>query len=176
MAVEAAAVIFGRCTTEDGPRFLDRWLKKTCLDFRLRVVDGRHTVDLLLFKASTRHWLANSVQIYAKRWGFERTQYDHGQIRVMSREEYLASPTPRLTGLVENLLGAVYKVAANRADGIAENREKVAAWVAREAAMTEEEKQARKAQWDAENLKGQKARDERRKRARTGSVRWSTDR
>ena len=160
MAVEAASVIFGCSTTKEGPAFLERWLKKVCLDFRLRVVDKRHTVEFLLFKPSTRHWLTNCVQVYAKRWGFERTQWDHSNIRVMTREAYLAAPTPHLTGMVGNLLGIVYKNAAARAVGIQEWNE-----LTKAKEMTEEEKQAREVARNKRFLRGQEEKE--RKRARS---------
>ena len=160
MAVEAASMIFGCSATKDGPAFLERWLKKVCLDFRLRVVDTRHTVEFLLFKPSTRHWLTNCVQVYAKRWGFERSQWDHSNIRVMTREAYLAAPTPHLTGMVGNLLGIVYKNAAARAVGIQEwNR------LSEPKEMTEEEKQAREVARKKRLLREQEEKE--RKRART---------
>ena len=56
-----------------------------------------------------RFWLTNSVQVYAKRWGFSREQWVRDNIRTMTREEYLQGPTPIVSGKVTALLTKIYE-------------------------------------------------------------------
>ena len=98
MAVEAACVVFGLsmgvesvdARPYDGGAALERWMKRLCLDYRVRKVAGHYTVDLLFHKPVSSVWLTNIVQIYAKRWGFKRSQWNRDNIRVIP-----ARSTPR---------------------------------------------------------------------------------
>ena len=72
MTVEAATVVFGTLKgieDGDGRLFLERWLKRVCLDYRLHVSDGHYTVDMLFYKKQDRYWLTNRPALYSKRWG-----------------------------------------------------------------------------------------------------------
>ena len=116
MAVEAASVVFGRFKggesvdcVYDGRGFLERWLKRVCLDYRLREVGGLYTVDLLFPKPVNSFWLTNCVQVYAKRWGFSREQWVRENMRTMTREEYLHGPTPIVSEKVTALLTKIYE-------------------------------------------------------------------
>ena len=53
MAVEAATVVFGQLRGHDGKDgrvCLEQWLKKFCLDYRLRSDNGHYSADLLFHK------------------------------------------------------------------------------------------------------------------------------
>ena len=114
MAVEAAVVVFGLFEgVVDGDAFLRRWLTKVCLDFRPHVVDGYYSADCLFYKKVTVRWLGNTVQTYASRWGFKRDRWDHDNIQVISREDYLKGPTPKISSTVAKLLKKTYATAVD---------------------------------------------------------------
>ena len=121
MTVEAASVVFGQFRGgdgKDGRICLEQWLKKFCLDYRLRSDNGNYSADLLFFKPVDPYWLTQRTSQYAPRWGFKRETWDHSQIRHLSREQYLQGPTPVLSGKVLALLSKVYQGAAEMAVGI----------------------------------------------------------
>ena len=120
--VEAARVVIGRFDGSsgfDGGRdarlLLQDWLKKHCMDYRLRVDSGTYTVDMLFYQPKDRFWLTNTVQVYAKRWGFKRSQWDRDNMYVMTKEEYLQGPTPVVSKKATDLLGKIYKRSIERA-------------------------------------------------------------
>ena len=92
MTVEAATVVFGRyvgTNGRDGRACLQDWLKKYCLDYRLRSDNGVFTVDMLFYKPVPRYWLTNRPSVYASRWAFERSTYDRDNTKPMTKAEYL---------------------------------------------------------------------------------------
>ena len=118
--VEAATVVIGRweggdAGGRDARLLLQDWLKKHCLDYRLRTDGGTYTVDMLFYQPKTKFWLTNTVQVYAKRWGFARTQWDRSNMRLMSKETYLQGPTPVVSKKTTDLLKKVYARSCERA-------------------------------------------------------------
>jgi hypothetical protein len=70
---------------------------------------------MLFYQPKTRFWLTNTVQVYAKRWGFARSQWDRDNMYVMTKEEYLEGPTPVVSKKTTDLLKKVYARSCERA-------------------------------------------------------------
>ena len=112
MTVEAATVVFGRyrgTNGRDGRTCLEAWLKKYCLDYRLRNDSGTYSVDMLFYEPVDRYWLTNRPSVYATRWAFERSTYDRENTKPLTKDEYLAGPTPIVSSKAAALLDKIYK-------------------------------------------------------------------
>ena len=112
MPVEAATVVFGKfkgTDGRDGRALLENFLKKYCLDYRLRSDNGTYSVDMLFFKPVDRYWLTNRPSVYASRWGFGRSTWDRDNTKPLTKEEYLQGPTPIVAGKAMALLAKIYK-------------------------------------------------------------------
>ena len=119
MTVEAATVVFGRyrgTNGRDGRTCLEAWLKKYCLDYRMRNDSGTYSVDMLFYKPVDRYWLTNRPSVYASRWAFERSTYDRENTKPLTKDEYLAGPTPIVSSKVAALLDKIYKRSVDRAE------------------------------------------------------------
>ena len=117
MTVEAATVVFGRYVGtdgRDGRACLQDWVKKYCLDYRLRNHNGVFTVDMLFYKPVDRYWLTNRPSIYAGRWAFERSTYDRENTKPMTKAEYLQGSTPVVSAKAAELLQKTYKRSAEK--------------------------------------------------------------